>query len=183
MTGRGDRALAARVGRQFWIWLTKAAATIFAAYLGWSQVVLPQLSASFAGYIDRLHPPPVVQFVGNGIVLLKGPFQPGETVPILYQTMRNTDDCDGEIIVQFFDARHESIARQYTTRIRVDKAEVTASPAPFVVPLRLPRNMEAGRYLYMPKYENTTESEFCRSLPGPRIPPSGPFDVAVLPDG
>lgn len=119
-----------------------------------------------------------IEFQGNGVIVTKGPFAPGQVIEILYQLRRNIN-CPTLIERRYMAASRGRMAAQYTDVINGTQADATISFRPIIIPVPLPKNMDTDRYSYMPIL--SPDQTTCPGQRSINVPPSEFFDVVKEP--
>lgn len=88
-----------------------------------------------------------IEFIGNGIVAYDQPYSPGDSVLIFY-TLRRNLGCVTDVEVRFLNADRGGIETSLTYRIPSTRAPITSDYIIFPVRVRLPNEMQAGRWAY-----------------------------------
>lgn len=84
-----------------------------------------------------------------GLVLGKGPFEPGGVVPVMFLVQR-LQGCATDVEVRFIRSATGNVDSSLTYLIPATRAPITQNAQPFVVSVRLPDNMPPGEWIYAP---------------------------------
>jgi hypothetical protein len=134
--------------------LTTSVTAGYTFYSTWkdipSQVTeLTQAVQTLVDVVER-EIPQIVDFVGGGILSDSGPFKAGDSPRFAY-TLRRNVSCPTDILVRFYDHESGTINNSYSYIIPEVQSPVTRSFAAFSVPIRLPKDLPAGKYSYFPE--------------------------------
>lgn len=125
-------------------------------------------------------PPPLLEFNGGQPVRLNPGrvLYPGDTVSFLY-SLRRRVSCETDVYVQFYSEERGRVASEYSFLVSSVKAPVTSAFIAFPADVRLPLNIEPGRYSYMPLMIPRGCDEYGTEI---AVPPSPVFEVVRRPE-
>lgn len=117
----------------------------------------------------------IIEVKGGGRLPDAGPHAPGDILPVLYLLRRN-DACATEVRVQFWEARANAIATEYSYTVPAQQASPSFGFRLFSVRVRLPRPMRGGIYSYVPIL--SPDRSECPGQPDIQLEPSDFFEVS-----
>ncbi|TRD21921.1 hypothetical protein [Palleronia caenipelagi] len=134
--------------------------------------VLSDQVGVLADRVEQMQPRELVDFRGNPVLALPGPFAPGSSVPLVY-VMRKNAPCDAIVTAQFISSRTLRLDPSLTYTTPAQRAPVTDEFSAFTVEVALPEDMRAGDYSYLPQIDPVDCPGFSRFS----VPPSPVFEV------